>query len=74
MAKLPAHVAAFGIQEGLYPHPERPEMLVAGGHAGKLSHGQSHVNGCALRVRHRVCPAEDAARCVRASVSGKMDA
>jgi hypothetical protein len=44
MAKLPTHVAAFGIQEGLYFSSDRPEMLVAGDHAGKLRHTRSHVN------------------------------
>jgi hypothetical protein len=51
MAKLPAHVAAFGIHEGQYFSSERPEMLVAGGHAGKLRHRQNRVNGCVLWVR-----------------------
>ncbi len=50
MAKLPTHVVAFGIQDGLYFSAERREMLGAGGHAGKLCRRQSHVNGCVLRV------------------------
>ncbi len=50
MAKLPAHIAALGIQEGVDFLSERPEILFASGHAEKLRRRHPHVKGCVLQV------------------------